>query len=110
MLSEMRVAVCGDLPTACGALKKEGVSHVDSFADGIELWVKLRKSEPYHLVLIHSQSGAGMTDLHCSYKTRMEGEWSTVPVMLISEPACPGELDNVRAALRSIAREMWAAG
>ena len=104
MLNEMRIAVCGDLPTTCDMLRKDGISHIDTYADGIQLWFRLRKEKPYHLILIHSQVGAGMTDLHCSYKERLEGEPITVPVMLLSEPAYSGELDNVRLALRPMAK------
>ena len=68
MLHEMRVAVCGNLPTTRKALRELGVSQIDSYSDGIKLWFRLHGETPYHLVLIHSPAGAGMTDLHHSYK------------------------------------------
>ena len=104
MLNEIRVAVCGDLPTTCKALREFGVSQIDNYSDGIKLWFRLRGETPYHLVLIHSQAGAGMTDLHHSYKENPNDEWSDIPVMLLDEPACAAELDMVKATLRSIAK------
>lgn len=46
MLNGMRVAVCGDLPTTCDALRKEGVSQIDTCVDGINLWFRRRKGCP----------------------------------------------------------------
>jgi len=104
MLNEMRVAVCGDLPTTCKALRELGISQIDNYSDGIKLWFRLRQETPYHLVLIHSPAGSGMTDLHHSYKEKLNDEWSEIPVMLLDEPACAAELDMVKATLRSMAK------
>ncbi len=76
---------------------------------GSTFWFRLRKEKPCHLILIHSQAGSGMTGLHDSYKEQMESDQLSVPVMLVDEPACSGELDHVRIALRSMAKSQEAA-
>ena len=40
----------------------------------------------------------------CSYKTRLEGGWETVPIRMLNEPAYPAELSELRVTLQSIAR------
>ena len=99
VLREMRIAVCGELPTTCEALRGEGIFHIDGYADSLDLSLKLRKGEQYHLILIHAPRGAGLGTTEYSYKTRLEGEWETVPVFLMNEPAFPAELDEIKAAL-----------
>ena len=82
MLSEMRVAVCGDLPTLCNMLRKEGVSRIDRYADSIDLSVRLRRGEKYHLILVHAPQGAGLGTTEYAYKTALDGDWLSVPVRL----------------------------
>ena len=35
MINEMRIAVCGEIPTTCNMLRQEGISQIDFSADGI---------------------------------------------------------------------------
>ena len=100
MLREMRIAVCGDLPTACRMLRQEGVLQIDSYADSIDLSVRLRRGEKYHLILVHAPHGAGLGSTEYSYKTTLDGDWETVPVRLMNEPAYPSELSEVKIALQ----------
>lgn len=104
MLSEMRVAVCGDLTTTCNMLRKEGVSRIDRYADSIDLSVRLRRGEKYHLILVHAPQGAGLGATEYSYKTALDGDWLSVPVRLMNEPAYPSELSEVKVTLRSMAK------
>lgn len=59
--------------------------------------VSAAQGMPYHLILIHS------------YKERLQGDWASVPVMLLNEPAYTGELGLVRSTLRSMAKAQEAA-
>ena len=104
MLHEIRIAVCGDLPTTCKALRKVGVSRIDRYADSIDLSVKLRRGEKYHLILVHAPQGAGLGTTEYSYKTKLEGDWETVPVRLMNEPAYPAELSEIRVTLQAMAK------
>ena len=104
MLNEIRIAVCGDLPTTCKMLRREGVSQIDAYSDAIDLSVRLRRGEKYHLILVHAPNGAGLGNTACSYKTRLEGGWETVPIRMLNEPAYPAELSEIRVTLQSMAR------
>lgn len=104
MLRDMRIAVCGDLPTACRMLRQEGVLQIDSYADSIDLSVRLRRGEKYHLILVHAPYGAGLGSTEYSYKTALDSDWETVPVRLMNEPAYPAELSEVKLALQAIAK------
>ena len=75
MLREMRIAVCGELPTTCEALRGEGIFHIDGYADSLDLSLKLRKGEQYHLILIHAPRGAGLGTTEYSYTYTMANSY-----------------------------------
>ena len=104
MLSEMKIAVCGELPTTCKALRRAGISRIDRYADSIDLSVRLRRGEKYHLILVHAPQGAGLGATEYAYKTELDGDWLSVPVRLMNEPAYPSELSEVKVTLRSMAK------
>lgn len=102
-LSELRIAICGKLDTACKALRQEGIQHIDEFSDAVELGFELRNGKEYHLVLVYAPQGEGL-DTEMPYKIRCDGEWKKVPVKLLNEPACSSALIELKYAVWNIAK------
>lgn len=103
MLRNIRIAVCGDLTGTCEMLRREGVSQIDLYSDALDLSMELRRGTKYHMVLVYAPHGSGLGNTEYSYKTLLEGEWNSVPVRLMDEPACHAELTEMKVTLRSMA-------
>lgn len=102
-LSEIRVAVCGKLETACQALKQEGITKIDEFTDAVDLGFALRSGKEYHLILVYAPQGEGL-DTEMPYKIRCEGEWKKIPVKLLNEPACTSALIELKCAIQNLVK------
>ena len=104
ILKNVRVAVCGNLPAACNVLKQVGVYRIDNYSDALDLVFKLRKGEKYHLILVYAPQGEGLyADM--PYKIMCEGEWQSIPIKLLNEPACDSALRELRLTVYSIVAE-----
>lgn len=103
LVSGVRVAVCGDLRTACTKLRDLGVSQIDKFDDAINVCFKLRGGEKYHLMLIYAPQGEGVV-AQMPYKCNDGGEWQSIPVKLLNEPACHSALVELESAVLAIGR------
>ena len=64
MRRKIKVAVCGELPTACDFLLKHGVVQIDQFLDATEI----RREREYHLILIHAPRAEGLLNTHYAGK------------------------------------------
>lgn len=104
LLKNIRIAICGNLPTTCKALRDMGVSRIDKYDDGINACFRLRRGEEYHMILVYAPQGEGL-EAEMPYKVRCDGEWKSVPIKLLNEPACNSALVELEAAVRNIARE-----
>ena len=104
LVKNIRVAVCGNLPSACKALRDAGVVHIDKFDDAVSVGFKLRQGEEYHLILVYAPQGEGL-DADMPYKVKLKGEWKTVPVKLLNEPACDSALIELQSTVRCIAKK-----
>ncbi|MBQ2732980.1 MAG: hypothetical protein IJF74_02385 [Clostridia bacterium] len=105
-MERIKVAVCGALDTACDVLREEGVSHIDSYSDALDLAFRLKQGEKYHLILIHAPFGEGLIETEYPYRTQIQGDWVKVPVRMLNEPACHSALVELKSTVRSIAKEM----
>lgn len=103
MLKNLRIAVCGELPTACAALRKEGVAQIDRYSDSLDLAMNLRKGIPYHLILVYAPQGEGLTEVTYPYKVQLQGDWQTVPIRMLGEPACTSALSELCEAVHAMA-------
>ena len=103
MLECVRIAVCGELPTACAELRKEGIKLIEPYSNALDLAASLRKGIPYHLILIHAPLGEGLTDMSYPYKVNLQGDWRSVPVRMLSEPPCRTVLSELKDTVWSIA-------
>jgi len=104
LLKNIRIAICGNLPTTCRALRDMGVSRIDKYDDGINACFKLRRGEKYHMILVYAPQGEGL-EAHMPYKIQCDGEWQSVPIKLLNEPACSSALLELESTVRSIAKE-----
>ncbi|MBR5577477.1 MAG: hypothetical protein IKW28_00610 [Lachnospiraceae bacterium] len=103
---EIRVAVCGNLRTACEELQKEGIENIDTYADASSLAFKIRQGIPYHLILVYAPEGEGLLDTSYPYKVQNNQEWKQVPVRLLNEPACQSALLELKRTIRKIRNNM----
>lgn len=95
MPENLRIAVCGELPTACAVLRKEGVAQIDHYNDSLDLAMNLRKGILYHLILVHAPQGEGLSEMTYPYKVQLQGDWQTVPIRMLGEPACASVLSEL---------------
>ena len=104
LLKDIRIAICGNLPTACKALRDMGVAKIDKFDDGIDACFRLRCGEEYHLILVYAPQAEGI-DADMPYKIRCDDDWKSVPIKLLNEPACDSALIELKSAIRIIAKK-----
>lgn len=104
LLKNIRIAICGNLPTTCKALRDMGVAKIDKFEDGIDACFRLRRGEKYHLILVYAPQAEGI-DADMPYKIRCDDDWKSVPIKLLNEPACDSALIELESAVRTIAKE-----
>lgn len=104
LVKGIRVAICGSLPSACKALRDAGVVQIDKYDDAVSVGLKLRQGEEYHLILVYAPQGEGL-DAEMPYKVKLKGEWKTVPVKLLNEPACESALIELQSTVRCIAKK-----
>lgn len=104
LMKDIRIAICGDLPSACKTLRDMGVSHIDKYDDALDACFKLRSGEEYHLILVYAPQGEGL-DADMPYKITCDDEWKKIPVKLLNEPACESALFELESTVRTIAKE-----
>ncbi|MBR3751295.1 MAG: hypothetical protein IKK58_05925 [Clostridia bacterium] len=95
----IRVAICGELPTTFNYLLKQGVMNIDRYDDAAEL----HEETEYHLILIYAPNAEGILDTVYVRKTASGKGDATVPIRLLNEPACDSALLELRSMIRDIA-------
>ena len=102
MPENLRVAVCGELPTACDFLLKQGVCSIDYYSDATHL----SEESAYHLILIYAPNAEGILDTVYMQPTMSGEKKSTVPIRLLNEPCCHSALLELKSMLRRIRRTL----
>lgn len=102
MTNEIRVAVCGNLPTACDFLLREGVTRIDVYADAAEI----TEETYYHLILIYAPCAEGLLNTSYSRSPMYETGAQPIPIRLLNEPCCQSALVELRSTIRRIAAAM----
>ena len=95
-LSQIRVAICGELPTVCEYLTKQGVVHLDRYIDAVEI----RRESDYHLILIYAPQAEGMLGTFYQMKDKV------VPIRMLNEPCCHGILSEIKMTVQEIAKSI----
>ena len=84
-MSEMCIAVCGELPTACDHLRQNGIVWREQFLD--------------------ATLGEGLINTSYSYRKHLHENWVSVPVRMLDEPACHSALVELTTTLRNLAAD-----
>ena len=100
--SSVRVAICGNLPTAHEYLLRHGVVLIDQYEDAVELC----EETAYHLILIYAPGGEGILDTVYSRSGSSGKDSATVPIRLLNEPACNSALLELRSMIRRISKSI----
>ena len=95
---EIRVAMCGSLPTAYNFLLKQGVVQIDQY----EYATEIVDESAYHLILIYAPGGEGILDTVYQRRTASGRLDATVPIRLLNEPACHSALLELKTVIRRI--------
>ena len=98
-LRAVRVAVCGELPTACDFLRKQGVIHIDQDTDA----VNMGRESDYHLILVYAPQGEGLVSTYYTTGNKDSGTEQIIPVRMLGEPCCHSALLEIKMTVRSIA-------
>ena len=99
---EIRVAVCGNLDTACEELRKEGIYLIDNYSDATSLAFQIREGVGYDLILVYAPEGEGLLNTSYPCKKKTEQEWKEIPMRLLNEPACQSALIELKHTIRKI--------
>lgn len=106
LLRHVKIAVCGELPTACEYLKKLGIIQIDQYTDAVNIG---RKSD-YHLILVYAPQGEGLFDTYCVSRGDETAGVPGTPIRLLNEPCCQSALLEIDMKIRRIARSLLPAG
>ena len=98
----VKVAICGKLPTTHNFLLKQGVVQIDQYEDATEII----EESVYHLILIYAPGGEGILDTVYERKTASGKGDATVPIRLLNEPACHSALLELKSVIRRIANSL----
>jgi len=101
-LQSIRVAVCGDLPTACNYLLKNGVVMIDKFSDATEI----PNEQVYHLILVYAPQAEGLLNTRYTRSTISGEEADSIPIRLLNEPACESALIELKSIIRRIEKQL----
>lgn len=101
MTQNIKVAVCGELPTACDYLIQNGVVQIDTYLDATEI----ADETGYHLILIYAPHAEGLLNTQYS-RTGLSEEGVGIPIRLLNEPCCRSALTELRSTLRRIERRL----
>ena len=96
VLRNVKIAVCGHLPTVCEYLTKQGVINIDKYTDAVEI----RRESDYHLILIYAPQAEGMLGTFYQMKDKV------VPIRMLNEPCCHGILSEIKMTVQDIARSI----
>jgi len=104
MENDIRVAVCGNLKTACDVLQKIDALRVDTYSDAVDLASRLRSGIPYDLVLQYAPHGEGLINVAYSYKDK-DDRWQSIPIRLLNEPSCSSALSELKITINDIRKK-----
>ena len=98
MRKKIKVAVCGELPTACEFLLQNGVVQIDKYMDAAEI----ANETDYQLILVYAPQAEGLLNTHYAQSELPEAGVPSIPIRLLGEPCCHSALVELRSTLRRI--------
>ena len=100
--NKIRVAVCGNLPTACNYLLKNGIVLIDKFSDATEI----SDEQVYHLILVYAPQAEGLLNTRYTRSTLFNEEADSIPIRLLNEPCCESALIELKSVIRRIEKRL----
>ncbi|MBQ7325278.1 MAG: hypothetical protein IJW98_06020 [Clostridia bacterium] len=103
---DVKVAICGELPTAYQHLLRQGVVQIDQYMDATEL----TDESEYHLILIYAPHAEGL--LNTSYTpgavfgSATDEKRVSIPIRLLNEPCCHSALLELNSMIRRISARL----
>ena len=104
MMKKIRVAVCGNLPTACDYLLSLGVVQIEWYIDATEIPEK----NDYDLFLIYAPQAEGL--LNTQLISGSADGLRKYPIRLLNEPCCHSALVELKSTIRQIEKTLLQAG
>ena len=98
MTREIKVAVCGELPTACDFLLRNGVVQIDQYQDAAEITDETN----YQLILIYAPHAEGLLNTHYARSEQLGDGVPSIPIRWLNEPCCHSALVELRSTVRRI--------
>ena len=95
-IRKVKVAICGNLPTAYEYLLRMGVVQIDQYLYATEL----TDEKDYHLILVYAPNAEGL--FHTVYAPKAATDEHTVPIRLLNEPCCHSALLELKSMIRRI--------
>ena len=102
MTKNIKVAVCGELPTACEYLLQNGVVQIDTYLDATEI----ADENGYHLILVYAPHAEGLLNTRYSRCDLDSGDDGSIPIRLLNEPCCRSALTELKSTIRRIERRL----
>lgn len=102
ILRSVRVAVCGELPTACDYLCEQGIIHIDKFTDA----TNIGRESDYHLILVYAPRGEGLVSTYYTTGSKEYGTEQVIPVRMLGEPCCHSALLEIKMTVQEIAKSI----
>ena len=103
-LPQIRVAICGNLPTAYNFLLENGVVKIDKYMDATEI----QSENSYHLILVYAPQAEGMLNTQYSISDFFEEGARSIPIRLLNEPCCRSALVELGSTIRRIGAKLSA--
>lgn len=98
----VKIAICGKLPTTHNFLLKQGVVQIDQYDDATEII----EEAAYHLILIYAPGGEGILDTVYERRSASGKGDAKVPIRLLNEPACHSALLELKTTIGRIAKAL----
>lgn len=101
-MRNVKVAICGELPTAYDFLLRLGVVQIDQYLYATEM----ADETQYHLILVYAPNAEGIFNtVYRPGSVTADGE-QAVPIRLLNEPCCHSALLELKSLIRRISRSL----
>ena len=97
-IRKVKVAICGNLPTAYEYLLRMGVVQIDQYLYATEL----TDEKDYHLILVYAPNAEGIFNTVYRPGSVTADGGPHVPIRLLNEPCCHSALLELKSMIRRI--------
>lgn len=84
MTRDIKVAVCGTLPSACEFLRNKGIYNIDRYYDAADIAANISfKNFEYDLILVYAPYGDGL--IFSTFNYTKDQETVSIPLRMIDD-------------------------